>query len=172
MATTFTKIADVTVGSGGAASIDFTSIPGTYTDLVIKYSLRSNVSGVNESVGLRFNSDSGANYSYKRLYATGSATGSDSPGSNYSWGGYVAGNTSTANTFGNGETYIPNYAGSTAKSNSADGVGETDATTAYMSLHANLWNSSSAINAITLLPINGTAWNQYSTATLYGVNNA
>ena len=170
---TYTQIGTAqVVGSGGASSIDFTTIPGTYTDLVIKYSLRSNVSGVNESVGIRFNSDSGANYSYKRLYGTGSAAGSDSPGSNYSWGGYVAGDTSTASTFGNGEMMIPNYAGSTNKSNSADGLGETNATTAYMSLHANLWSNTSAITSITLLPINGTAWKQYSTAYLYGVSNA
>lgn len=170
---TFTQIGSaVTVGAGGAANITFSAIPNTYTDLIIKYSLRSNVSGVNESVGIRFNSDSGANYTYKRLYGTGSAVGSDSPGSNFSWGGYVAGDTSTASTFGNGEMYIPNYAGSTNKSNSADGVGENNATSAFMSLHANLWSNTSAITSIVLLPINGTSWNQYSTAYLYGVSNA
>ena len=170
---TFTQIGSaVTVGAGGAANITFSAIPNTYTDLIIKYSLRSNVSGVNESGGIRFNSDSGANYTYKRLYGTGSAVGSDSPGSNFSWGGYVAGDTSTASTFGNGEMYIPNYAGSTNKSNSADGVGENNATSAFMSLHANLWSNTSAITSIVLLPINGTSWNQYSTAYLYGVSNA
>ena len=40
MAVTFTQIASVTVGSGGAASIDFTSIPSTYTDLCIKTSIK------------------------------------------------------------------------------------------------------------------------------------
>lgn len=170
---TFTQIGTAqVVGAGGAANITFSTIPSTYTDLVIKYSLRSNVSGVNESVGIRFNSDSGANYTYKRLYGTGSAVGSDSPGSNYSWGGYVAGDTSTASTFGNGEMYVPNYAGSTNKSNSADGVGENNSSTAFMSLHANLWSNSAAITSITLLPINGTSWNQHSTAYLYGVSNS
>jgi hypothetical protein len=46
MATTFIKIASVTVGSGGAASMDFTSIPSTYTDLVIKVSTRKVQSAV------------------------------------------------------------------------------------------------------------------------------
>ena len=41
MATTYTLISSVTVGSGGAASIEFTSIPSTYTDLVLKLSARS-----------------------------------------------------------------------------------------------------------------------------------
>lgn len=172
MANTFELISSVTVGSGGAASIDFTSIPATYTDLCLKLSIRSNVAGSNETAGIRFNNDSGANYGYKRLYATGSAAGSDSPGSNYIWGGYVDWDGATANTFGNAESYIPNYAGSTYKSVSSDGVSENNSSTAYMSLHANIWNSTSAINAIKILPINGTLWNQYSTAYLYGVKNA
>jgi hypothetical protein len=37
MATTYEIIASVTVGSGGAANIEFTSIPATYTDLVLKF---------------------------------------------------------------------------------------------------------------------------------------
>jgi hypothetical protein len=41
MANTYEAIATVTVGSGGATDIEFTSIPGTYTDLLIKSSLRS-----------------------------------------------------------------------------------------------------------------------------------
>ena len=40
MATTYTLISSVTVGSGGAANIEFTSIPSTYTDLLLKYYLR------------------------------------------------------------------------------------------------------------------------------------
>jgi hypothetical protein len=39
MATTYEIIASVTVGSGGAADIEFTSIPATYTDLVVNYAL-------------------------------------------------------------------------------------------------------------------------------------
>jgi hypothetical protein len=42
MALTYTAIKTVTVGSGGAANIDFTSIPQTYTDLVLKVSARMN----------------------------------------------------------------------------------------------------------------------------------
>jgi len=41
MAVTHKLIQTITVGSGGAASIDFTSIPATYTDLIFYFSTRS-----------------------------------------------------------------------------------------------------------------------------------
>jgi len=64
MANTFVKIASVTVGAGGASSIDFTSIPGTYTDLKVVISARGSRSNSgSQTVSVRFNSDSGANYS-------------------------------------------------------------------------------------------------------------
>ena len=45
MADTYTLISSVTVGAGGASSIDFTSIPATYTDLLVKFSLRTDFNG-------------------------------------------------------------------------------------------------------------------------------
>ena len=55
---TFTKIASATVGSGGASSIEFTSIPSTYTDLVIKLSMRSAFTSFNRhDLQLTFNSN-------------------------------------------------------------------------------------------------------------------
>jgi hypothetical protein len=86
-------------------------------------------------------------------------------------GGQGSGNGATASTFGNGEVYIPNYAGSTNKSMSADGVSENNGTEAYTDLIANLWSNTSAITSILLYPDSGT-WQQYSTATLYGIKNS
>jgi hypothetical protein len=176
MATTFTKIADVTVGSGGAASIDFTSIPSTYTDLVLKISARDNRSGSNytDDIRMRFNGDSGSNYSNKVLYGGGGSTGSfGGSGMDLMYGGYAVGTDATANTFGNTEIYIPNYAGSTYKSASVDGVAESNSSSGvYLALEAGLWSNTSAITAIALTPINGSTFLQYSTATLYGVKNA
>ena len=56
MATTFTKIASVSVGSGGAATMSFTSIPSTYTDIVVKLSARGDAGAISRSVYLTFNS--------------------------------------------------------------------------------------------------------------------
>ena len=170
MATTFTKIASVSVGAGGAANMEFTSIPSTYTDLCVKYSTRSSSSLKYGTVQIRFNGAT-TQYSWRSLEGTGSTVYSESVTPTYMIGGQGSGNGATASTFGNGEVYIPNYAGSTNKSMSADGVSENNGTEAYATLVANLWSNTSAITSILLYPDSGT-WQQYSTATLYGVSKS
>jgi hypothetical protein len=171
MATTFTKIAAVTVGSGGASSIDFTSIPSTYTDLQINFSGRSNDTRASGGFAckLEFN---GSTSSLSSRWVRGS-------------GSSIANNTETiiaqimsgasddtANTFGNSVIYVSNYASSNNKSVSIDGVEETNGTTAYATLSAGLWSSSSAITSVKILPIVATQFVQYSTATLYGISKS
>ena len=168
MATTFIKIADVTVGLLGAASIDFTSIPSTYTDLVLKISTRVTTVSIQGDVTITFNGLS-SSYSQRTLYGSGSGTASITETAIT----YRAdGSTATANTFDNTEIYIPNYAGSTYKSTSMDNVTENNATGAFSAFCASLWSNTAAINQITLTPNSGATFVQYSTATLYGVKNA
>jgi hypothetical protein len=78
---------------------------------------------------------------------------------------------STANTFASGEIYIPNYAGSTNKSISADTAGEANTTVAYAQISAELWSNTSAITSITIYSNVGNLA-QYTTATLYGIKKA
>ena len=167
MPTTFTKIASVTVGSGGASSIDFTSIPSTYTDLVLKLSGRSTAN--DNWANISFNGST-ASFSSRGLYGDGSSAGSYSRSDNVNT---IANDssTSTASTFSNGEIYIPNYAGSNNKSYSVDSVTENNATAALTSLVAGLRSNTAAITSITLTP-NGGNFAQYSTATLYGINKS
>jgi hypothetical protein len=173
MPTTFTKIAAVTVGSGGAANIEFTSIPSTYTDLVIKLSARTNRSAIEEAIDIQFNSSGGTAYSSRRLYGTGSVAASDSGSSQAFTEFYsVNGGTSTGSTFGNAEIYIPNYAGSNNKSLSTDAVTENNATAVTTGLQAGLWANSAAITSIKLTPASAGSLQQYSTATLYGIKNS
>ena len=80
--------------------------------------------------------------------------------------------TSTANTFGNAELYIPNYAGSNYKSVSIDTVTENNATSAYAEIEAALWANTAAISSITCTLAFGTLFMQYSTATLYGISKS
>ena len=167
MALTFVALASVTVGSGGAANIEFTSIPGTYTDLAVLLCARTTRSAVTDSVAIRFN-DSTTSYTQRTLTGDGAAAGSDSE---TNIDGRQAGDTATANSFGNALYYIPNYAGSTNKSVSVDSVSETNATTAYMRLSAGLWSNTAAITKITLVSVNSANFKQYSTATLYGIKN-
>ena len=165
----YNLIATTTVGSGGAASIVFSGIPQTYTDLQIVYSARSNRSAVGDDMYIRFNGLS-TNLSSIYSYGTGSSVASSSD-AGIAFVGYLTGDTATASTFSNGMSYIPNYTGSTIKSVSTDSVTENNATTAYTQLNAGLWSSTSAITSITLDPF-GTDFAQHSSASLYGIKNS
>lgn len=178
---TFKKIATIEVGAGGSASISFTSIPATYTDLVIKFSLRSTSSTGNyDPLIYRLNS-SASGYTAKDIGGDGSTAGS---GSNTTMASAAAGWTAgraldrgidngamTASTFSSGEFYIPNYAGSNNKSLSLDAVEENNATFAASEMAAPLWSNTAAITQIDLA-LYYDSFTQYSTATLYGISNS
>ena len=167
MANTFVKIASVTVGSGGASSIDFTSIPSTYTDLCVKMSLRgTDTSG---DLGIKLNTSS-SSFSRRVLRGNGSAASSTSGSDNYI--GALEQSGYTADTFANGEIYIPNYAGSNYKSLSVDSVTENNATESFAFLTASLWSNTAAITGLSLYAFSSGNIAQYSTAVLYGIKNS
>jgi hypothetical protein len=168
MATTYTLISSVTVGSGGAATIGFTSIPSTYTDLVLKTSLRTDRALEIDAILFTLNAST-SNFTGRRLFGDGSSATSDTVTRIILIANAA---TSTSSTFSNNEIYIPNYAGSTNKSYSVDGVAENNATFARADLTAGLWSDTSAITSITLTPNIGPNFIQYSTAYLYGISNA
>lgn len=166
MANTYIAIATTTVGSGGAANIEFTSIPGTYTDLLVKLSSRTNRSAVGEFLQINFN-NSATNFSGIVLEGSGGgvATGVESS----PLVGTTSGNTSTSSTFGSLEVYIPNYNSANLKPFSADSVGENNGVEAYMELYAGLWSQTSAITSLKLVSKFSATFLQYTTATLYGI---
>lgn len=177
MANTFELIAAVTVGSGGASSIDFTSIPSTYTDLCLKISSRSTGSFPQGFMIMRINGTTPGNVVNRYLTGNGSAASSSVISNADGSAAQSQGATSTASTFSNGEWYIPNYAGSTAKSISSDSVSETNGTTIKASMIATLSPATSAVSSLTIVigdDGSGSLSNfaQYSTAYLYGVKNA
>lgn len=168
MPNTYTLIASNTLSSS-AASVTFSSIAATYTDLLVKCSARSDYAGVNASIYVAPNNAS-TNLSSRSLHATSTAASSAS---------YtviiardISGNTSTSNTFGNAEFYIPNYASANYKSVSLDTVGENNASTGsiLMGIQAGLWSSTSAITSL-VLTTDGN-FMQYSTFYLYGISNS
>ena len=167
MPTTFNKIASVTVASGGSSTIDFTSIPSTYTDLFMQVSSRNTSNSYWASI--KFN-NSTANFRIITLQSTGSIASWNADNSGTYAMNPVA-STMTANTFGSGGLYIPNYAGSNNKSFNFDATQENNATESYWGVSAGLWSNTAAINQITLTS-GGTAFAQYSTATLYGIKNS
>jgi hypothetical protein len=159
---TFIKIATVTVGSGGSATIDFTSIPQTYTDLKIAISARDTTDNLPVTVSFNGSAiDSG-----KTIKSNGGATAYSGTETVF----WITPSSATSSVFGNAELYIANYTSSNAKSMSVDSVTENNATTAYILISANLENGTSAITSISLAATGSFA--QYSTAVLYGIKNS
>ena len=162
---TMTKLATVTVGVGGSGTITFSNIPQTYTDLKLVYSLRN--ASNNTTMQLTFNSDGArANYLYRQFYGTGSAVNNDTQ-SDLFWGNMDP-SSYTANTFSNGEIYIPNYLSANQKSVSTDSVIENNATAAVTALLVGRWTGTAAITSIQLSCYIGT-FAEFSSVTLYGV---
>jgi hypothetical protein len=171
MPNTYTLIASNTVGSGGVSSVTFSSIPSTYTDLLIKLSARCDNAGVTGNMAIEFNSSS-SSFSRKIVRGNGSAASSTGASDNYI--GDIVGNAATSSTFSNTDIYIPNYAGSNNKSLSIDTVTENNATEAWQYMVASLWSDSSAITSIKLTSYAAhfTNFLQYSTFYLYGIKNS
>lgn len=156
-----------TLGSA-QASIEFTNIPQTFTDLYLVTSVRSAGASSTDNVRIQINGATSGHNS-RVLYGTGSGVGStsDSNTSNFPFI-YSGGTNFTSNTFNNASAYFPNYSGSTTKSMSSDSVMENNGTEAFQSIQAGLFNSTDAISSI---KIYFAAANiaQYSSASLYGI---
>ena len=166
-------IAHQEVPSGGVASVTFSAIPATFTDLVLVVSSRK--SDTSPFVGISFNSVV-ANLSSRTLYGIDTTVGSEanSTASKYNIFAYTSFSTDTASTFGSTSIYIPNYKSNTAKSVSVDSVNENNASAARRLIGAGLWNDTAAITSIEITAINGSLLSgglltEYSSASLYGV---
>jgi hypothetical protein len=172
MAATYTLITSSTVGAGGAASVTFSSIPQTYTDLLLVVSSRCDVAATQAALWIYFNNDNAGSRSDRELQGDGSSvtSGVDSGPIKI---GRSNGATSTANTFSNIEVYIPNYTSSNYKSYSSNSVQENNATTGYQTMLAGLYNASTtAISRIDLYNNSSANFVQYSTFYLYGIKNS
>jgi hypothetical protein len=162
MAETYFKINTATVGSGGAASINFTSIPATYTDLVLRVSGRSTSAA--GAVTIAFN---GSSSTFAGRFIQGNGTTASSS-TNTTQISTLPISTDTASVFGNFEIYIPNYSDSSNKCFFTDSVTENNLALAFIFLNASMWSTTSVINEITLTA----AFAEYSTATLYGISKS
>jgi hypothetical protein len=166
-----TLIQHIELGSN-QSSITFSSIPATFTDLVLKVSPRNTSANTERDIFLQFNGDTtSGNYQVRRLYGDGGNAYSDafSSGADALRIGFASGTNQTANTFGSVEIYIPNYTRNAAKSISADAVTENNATRAMQQISAGLWTGTAAISSITLQMILSVQFAANSSATLYGI---
>ena len=170
MANTYTLIASNTLSSS-AASVTFSAIPNTYTDLILKISVRDTQTGTALNFRLDINSVSADN---SRTYILGdgaSATSARNTANTFILGNsMVPAASATSNTFGNIEVYIPNYAGSTVKPVSIFGVSENNATTSYINATAGLHNRTAAISSLYIEA--NTNFVSGSSFFLYGIKNS
>ena len=169
----YNLIATTTVGAGGASSIDFASIPQTYTDLLLVMSMRTNRASVADYAAISFNAST-SSFSLRAVSGSGSAASSayytSSPDSRIV--GQVVGDSSTASVFSSGSLYIPNYTSSNNKSYSWDASRENNATANEMSLGAGLWSNTAAITSIAITSWGSATIQQYSSVSLYGIKSS
>lgn len=168
-ATAFESIATQSVTSGTAATITFSSIPGTYKHLELRGIAR--VTGTsNEAVKINFNGDTGSNYAEHHLNGNGSSAVA---GANSSYGSgamyWGMGAPYTSNVFGGNITTILDYA-NTSKYKTVRSLDGFDANgSGGIELVSSLWQSTSAITSITLTPNSGVSFNTYTHFALYGI---
>jgi len=172
MANTYTLIASNTL-STSAASVTFSAIPATYTDLVLRCSIRDNSASSFVANTFRLNNNSSAIYSYTNLTGNGT-TANSGRGSGLTELYSLTGTTpaATANTFGNAELYIPNYTGTAKKVSSAYGVSENNATLSSIAAYAGLIDLTSAITSIQVIALPTYSFVSGSSFFLYGIKNS
>ena len=173
MANTYSLISS-NVLSSDTASVTFSAIPATYTDLVLRASVRDDHASTIDSMLVTINGSSSAIYSFTRLSGNGAAASSAAVSSNtVGIVNYINANTSTTNTFSSIEIYIPSYTANQNKPYSIVTSTENNVTTAWTSAIANLFSSTSAITSIGLAPSNGTPlWLTGSSFYLYGIKSS
>lgn len=163
-------IQTVTITTTNVTGIEFLNIPQTFTDLVVKASIRSAGASV-DALGLVLN----ATYSgYSRTALWGNGSNAQSNRASYrDVMEYFNSGDSTANVFSSVDITIPNYRSTTQKSAVIEGVSENNGTTAYTYLTAFLQNITTAITQVRLdSSRTASAFAVGSTATLYGTLKA
>jgi len=175
VSTSYESISTVTVGSA-TSSITFSSIPATYKHLQVRAILRNTrTSDRAGSPVMRFNGDTGTNYSWHRSYGDGGSAGADSGATQslmYAIG--MATDLNTAGLFGAAIWDILDYA-NTNKYKSVKVLAGMDnnrtSDTGSVGVTSGSWRNTNAITSITILP-NVNDWAVGSTFALYGIKGA
>lgn len=170
MPSTYTPIATTTVSGSSTNKITFSSIPSTYTDLVLITFVRSVVAQTNDYLYMQPNADTGTTKSNTRLVGNGSSAVSGRTSNDaYLEFGQVQGSLAASDVFASNIAHIMNYANTTTFKTI---LSRGDAPTNFTTTSVGLWRSTAAI---TSLDIYAGGLNNYvagSTFTLYGVKSA
>jgi hypothetical protein len=179
----YESIATVTVGSGGSASVSFTSIPSGYTHLQIRSLFQTNrTSYAVDEITWRFNDDTGNNYACHFIrggYTTSPsvAAGSATSTNKITYPGISTG--VVASAFTASVMDILDYANTNKYTTTRElagfdinGTAGTDSYGGTVTLGSGLWMNTNAITKITIDKTSGVLWNQYSSFALYGIKGA
>ena len=162
--TSYESISTVTVGSGGASSVSFSSIPSTYKHLQVRFIANDSAA---TDIYVRFNGDTGSNYWRHYLYGQGTAAtaGADAAANDKVSIGFTS---TSAGYFGGGVVDILDYQNTNKNKTTRSLCGYDANGSGYVVLFSGLWSSTAAISSMNIFPTSGN-FNQYSTFALYGI---
>ena len=165
----YESIATVTVGSGGAANVEFTSISGSYQHLQIRGVVRGTAADTDVAIRVQLNGDTGSNYAAHQLSGDGSGTSAaaTSSASLMNLGNVAAANAS-ASIFGACVIDLLDYASSSKAKTLRSFSGNDRNGSGIVTIRSGLWTSTNAVTSVKIYPSSGN-WAQHSTLALYGV---
>jgi len=166
----YESIATVSVGSGGAANVEFTSIPATFTHLQIRGIARSSLSATGAGFIMRANSDTGSNYAAHNLLGDGASAQANAYASNtYMYpSSYMPAANATASIFGTTIIDVLDYA-NTNKYKTMRSLYGTDLNgSGQVGIASSVWMNTNAITSLSLLFTTSNLV-QYSHFALYGI---
>lgn len=169
----YESIATVTVGAGGAATINFTSIPSTYKHLQIRGIIRSSrASSAVEGFNYQLNSATTSSYYYHRLYGDGAAAAADNAGAlgNGNSMGQIPASTATASVFGAFVLDILDYANTNKYKTTRVLLGHDTNGAGTIWFSSGLYSANTnAISSISFYGSSSQNFSQYSSFALYGI---
>jgi hypothetical protein len=161
---TYVPIATTAIGSA-ASSYTFSSIPSTYTDLILISNLGQSINGT--TLSIQFNGDTGTNYSITELYGNGSSASSSTNSNQTSI--YLENNIAAALSVSTSIIVnVMNYSNTITNKTIISRANNTDSTTPGTNTTIGLWRSTSAINSLTIKVSSGNIITG-STFTIYGI---
>jgi hypothetical protein len=166
---TYSPIATYTVSGSSTNSVVFSSIPQTYTDLILICNSRSASASAGQRVYTFENSDFTTLRSETYLRGDGtSAISARSTGSTAQPQGYIASNADAANVFSTTIIQWLNYSNATTYKTAISRSGSTS----YVDAFVRLWPSTTAISSLYISNDANNNWVAGSTFTLYGIASA
>jgi len=164
MPRTYEPIATQTLGSD-TATVTFSSIPQTYTDLILVMNTKYTIAGDNY-IGLQYNSDTASNYS--NTYILGNGTSASSGRSTSQTSARVGNGTNSTSYYSTLTCSVMNYANATTNKTA---IARSSDAGSYATSYVSLWRNTAAITSILILG-DAKTFASGSTFTLYGIKAA